>query len=151
MILFNITQLNGFKFREWLHFSIWLVDETLTDTTNLGQRKPRNNSIKGYSTFSNVPELEPYHQMQFSAISRTLIARGVLPFSRYAIGLAEREKGKNGKKKKRQKKQAEIKEKERKKMQIIEKIPYIDQHHSPHTRDEKRIVENWYWKKKMKS
>ena len=43
--------------------------------------------MKGHSTFFKAPELEPYHQMQFSVISRTLAGAGVLPLSRDAVGI----------------------------------------------------------------
>ena len=41
------SQLNGFKFRKWLHISIYLIDGTLKGTTTLGQSRPGSKSNEG--------------------------------------------------------------------------------------------------------
>ena len=43
MILFNITELNGFKWRKWLDISIWPINETRKGTTTLIQSGPGSN------------------------------------------------------------------------------------------------------------
>ena len=40
-------QLNGFKFRKWLHISVWSVNETLTGTITPGQSGPGSISNEG--------------------------------------------------------------------------------------------------------
>ena len=44
--------------------------DSLTGTIRVGVEL-RGIAMKEYSTFPKTPELEPHHQMQFSAISRT--------------------------------------------------------------------------------
>ena len=39
--------------------SIWLINETLTNTITLGQSKLI--AMKGFSTFLKVPGVEPHH------------------------------------------------------------------------------------------
>ncbi len=46
--------------------------------TTMDQRGPESNGNKEYIIFHKAPGLEPLHQMQFSVIFRTLIARGCL-------------------------------------------------------------------------
>ena len=43
--------------------------------------------MKGYSTFSEVPKLEPHHQIQFSVISRILVEGRSYFFCRDAVGI----------------------------------------------------------------
>ena len=44
---FVCTQLNAFKYSEWLNSSICLIGGTLTSTTTLGQSEPGSNSNEG--------------------------------------------------------------------------------------------------------
>ena len=41
------AQLNDFKYSKWLNSSIWLIDQTLTDTITLGQSGSESNSSEG--------------------------------------------------------------------------------------------------------
>ena len=47
MISEQIVLLNGFKYRKWLISSIWLIDETLTGTTNPGKSWSGSNANEG--------------------------------------------------------------------------------------------------------
>ena len=75
------TQQYGFKqliiiipSKRW-NSSIWPIDETLTDTTNLIQNEAESN---GYKVVLHIPQtrLEPHHQMQFNVISKTRLLSG---------------------------------------------------------------------------
>ena len=58
----------------YFHSSIWLFYQVLPHRVrfDLGVM-----TMKGYSIFPKALELEPYHQMQFSLISRTVVGIGV--------------------------------------------------------------------------
>ena len=66
-----------------LNSSIWLIDGTLTGTTNLDLGVM---AVKGYSTFMNTPGLEHQYLIHFGDIPKTLAGR-VLSLCRVAISI----------------------------------------------------------------
>ena len=80
------TQLTDFKFcyltliililikipNEILNRSIWSIDGTLTGTITLGQNGPKSNGNNEVLHSLQTPKQEPYHQMLFNIIPRTL-------------------------------------------------------------------------------
>ena len=51
---FVSTQLNSFKYRKWLHISIWPIDGTLKSTTTSGKSEPESNGNKGGLNISQI-------------------------------------------------------------------------------------------------
>ena len=52
--------------------SIWLIDETLSDSTNPGQSECMSNGNEGFVNISQTPGLDPHHQMLFDIIPKTV-------------------------------------------------------------------------------
>ena len=61
--------------RKWLNNTIWCINETLPDTTNLLLVRVNLGVIvlKKYSTFLRFPGLELHHQIQFNVIPRIYV------------------------------------------------------------------------------
>ena len=60
---FVCTQLNSFKFSEWLNLSIWPIDNTLTGTTTPGQSGPGSYDNKKVLHIPQTQELDLTHQI----------------------------------------------------------------------------------------
>ena len=61
---------------------MWFIDWALTGTTTLGQSEPGSNSNEGVFHTPKSPEWEPYYQLQFRVIPRTLLFRRFSIFSK---------------------------------------------------------------------
>ena len=95
-LLASSLLIKTFNLSSCLSFSCWLIKVnclftpydcftsafvysiTLIDITILGQSGPGSNGNKVYSTISSTPEQEPYHQMQFSVISKVKVKLATL-------------------------------------------------------------------------
>ena len=72
---FICTQLDGFKYREWLNIYIWPTDRTLIDTTTPSQNGPGNNKEGVLLDWSLTIRW-------FSVVHKTLIWGGLSPLQR---------------------------------------------------------------------
>ena len=65
----------------FLYNSIWPIYATTTGTTILGQSEPGSNCNDRVIHITQITELEPHHQIQFSVIPMKFLFVGVLSFA----------------------------------------------------------------------